>query len=105
MSRATFSDENAEKTFSLTLPPNADARARSLRIEVAPSVAGTLVWRARLPDDLSLRLHRTNDVEFPSQRDRFAGVERREDGFDPQHQTIWPRKLQKGIGSSLRLPA
>ncbi|HUS11059.1 MAG TPA: MG2 domain-containing protein, partial [Pyrinomonadaceae bacterium] len=39
---ATVSDENAEKTFSLNLPPNADARARSFKIEVAPSVAGTL---------------------------------------------------------------
>ena len=39
---AAFSDENAEKTYSLNLPPNADARARSFKIEVAPSVAGTL---------------------------------------------------------------
>jgi uncharacterized protein YfaS (alpha-2-macroglobulin family) len=39
---ATLSEDNAEKTFSLGLPQNADARARSLRIEVAPSVAGTL---------------------------------------------------------------
>jgi uncharacterized protein YfaS (alpha-2-macroglobulin family) len=39
---SAFSDDNAEKTFSLELPPNADARARSLRIEVAPSVAGAL---------------------------------------------------------------
>ncbi len=37
-----FSDDNAEKTYSLNLPPNADARARSLKIEVAPSVVGTL---------------------------------------------------------------
>jgi uncharacterized protein YfaS (alpha-2-macroglobulin family) len=39
---AAFSDENAEKTFSLNLPQNADARARNFKIEVAPSVAGTL---------------------------------------------------------------
>ena len=39
---ASFSDENAEKTFSLALPQNADPRARSLRIEVAPSIAGAL---------------------------------------------------------------
>jgi alpha-2-macroglobulin len=39
---AAFADETAEKTFSLNLPGNADARARSLRIDVAPSVAGTL---------------------------------------------------------------
>jgi uncharacterized protein YfaS (alpha-2-macroglobulin family) len=39
---ATFSDENVEKTFSLNLPGNADARARSFKIEAAPSVAGTL---------------------------------------------------------------
>jgi len=39
---AAFSDENAEKTFSLNLPPNADARARNFKIEVTPSVAGTL---------------------------------------------------------------
>ena len=38
----TFADDAAEKTFSLSLPQNADPRARSLRIEVAPSVAGTL---------------------------------------------------------------
>ena len=39
---AAFADENAEKTFSLNLPQSADASARSLRIDVAPSVAGTL---------------------------------------------------------------
>jgi uncharacterized protein YfaS (alpha-2-macroglobulin family) len=39
---AAFSDENAEKTFSLNLPPNADARARNFKIDVTPSVAGTL---------------------------------------------------------------
>ncbi len=39
---AAFSDENAERTFSLNLPPNADARARNFKIEVSPSVAGTL---------------------------------------------------------------
>ena len=39
---ATFADKNAEKTFSLNLPPTADARARNLRIEATPSVAGTL---------------------------------------------------------------
>ncbi|MEP6569353.1 MAG: MG2 domain-containing protein [Acidobacteriota bacterium] len=39
---AAFSDENVEKTFSLNLPPNADARARSFKIQVAPSIAGTL---------------------------------------------------------------
>ena len=38
----TFSEDNTEKTFSLDLPQDADARARSLRIEVAPSVAGSL---------------------------------------------------------------
>jgi uncharacterized protein YfaS (alpha-2-macroglobulin family) len=39
---AAFSDENAEKTFSLNLPQNADAQARSFKIELAPSVAGSL---------------------------------------------------------------
>jgi len=39
---AAFSDENAEKNFSVNLPPNADARARNFKIEVAPSIAGTL---------------------------------------------------------------
>jgi alpha-2-macroglobulin len=39
---AAFSDENVEKTFSVNLPQGADARARSLRIDVAPSVAGSL---------------------------------------------------------------
>ena len=38
----TFSDQNSDKTFSLAMPANADTQARSLRIEVAPSVAGTL---------------------------------------------------------------
>jgi uncharacterized protein YfaS (alpha-2-macroglobulin family) len=38
----TSSDENADRTFSIALPANADAQARSLRIEVTPSVAGTL---------------------------------------------------------------
>jgi len=38
----TSADENAERTFALDLPSNADARARKLRIEVSPSVAGTL---------------------------------------------------------------
>ncbi|HSS20654.1 MAG TPA: MG2 domain-containing protein [Pyrinomonadaceae bacterium] len=37
-----FSDENAEKSFSVNLPPNADAHARNFKIEVAPSVAGSL---------------------------------------------------------------
>src|SRR6185295_6786111 len=39
---AAFSDENAEKTFSVNLPQNADAQARNFKIEVAPSVAGAL---------------------------------------------------------------
>ncbi|HLN99210.1 MAG TPA: MG2 domain-containing protein [Pyrinomonadaceae bacterium] len=39
---AAFSDDNAEKTYSLNLPPNADARARSVKLEISPSVAGTL---------------------------------------------------------------
>jgi uncharacterized protein YfaS (alpha-2-macroglobulin family) len=38
----TSADENADRTFALDLPDNADARARKLRIEVSPSVAGTL---------------------------------------------------------------
>ena len=38
----TFAEENADKTFSLALPPETDPRARNLRIEVTPSVAGTL---------------------------------------------------------------
>ena len=38
----SFSDETADKTFSLAMPADADPRARILRIEVAPSVAGTL---------------------------------------------------------------
>ncbi|HET6890915.1 MAG TPA: MG2 domain-containing protein, partial [Pyrinomonadaceae bacterium] len=35
-------DENADRTFTLEAPANADPRARKLRIEVTPSVAGTL---------------------------------------------------------------
>ncbi len=38
----TTGEEIADQTFSLDLPANADARARKLRIEVSPSVAGTL---------------------------------------------------------------
>jgi uncharacterized protein YfaS (alpha-2-macroglobulin family) len=38
----TSADESADRTFTLDLPQNADARARKLRIEFAPSVAGTL---------------------------------------------------------------
>jgi uncharacterized protein YfaS (alpha-2-macroglobulin family) len=39
---AAFSDENAEKSFSVNLPPNADAHARSFKIDVSPTVAGAL---------------------------------------------------------------
>lgn len=39
---AAFSDENAEKTFSVNLPANADASARSLKIDISPTVAGAL---------------------------------------------------------------
>ncbi|MFN2513136.1 MAG: alpha-2-macroglobulin [Pyrinomonadaceae bacterium] len=38
----TSADENADRTFALDLPADADTRARKLRIEVSPSVAGTL---------------------------------------------------------------
>ncbi|MCM3870313.1 MAG: MG2 domain-containing protein [Pyrinomonadaceae bacterium] len=38
----TSADDNADRTFALDLPANADARARKLRIEVSPSIAGTL---------------------------------------------------------------
>ncbi len=38
----TFAEETADKTFSLALPADADPRARNLRIEIAPSVAGSL---------------------------------------------------------------
>ena len=47
---------DGEQTFSLDLPGRADAKARTLRIEASPSVA-SLVRGARLPDELSLRLH------------------------------------------------
>lgn len=39
----TTGDESADRTFSIDLPANADPHARKLRIEVTPSVAGTLV--------------------------------------------------------------
>jgi len=39
---AAVSEEEAERTFSLNLPANADPNARDLRIEVSPSVAGSL---------------------------------------------------------------
>ena len=38
----TFAEETADKTFSISLPADADPRARNLRIEIAPSVAGSL---------------------------------------------------------------
>lgn len=38
----TTGDENADRTITLDLPANADARARTLRLEAAPSVAGAL---------------------------------------------------------------
>ncbi|MDT7779094.1 MAG: alpha-2-macroglobulin [Acidobacteriota bacterium] len=37
-----ISDDEADKTVTLTLPANADANARTLRIEASPSIAGTL---------------------------------------------------------------
>jgi len=40
--RWTITDETAQQEFSLTLPANTDSNSRRLRIEVAPSVAGTL---------------------------------------------------------------
>ncbi|HEU5460154.1 MAG TPA: MG2 domain-containing protein, partial [Pyrinomonadaceae bacterium] len=40
--RWTTTDDNAQQEFSLTLPGNSDLNSRRLRIEVAPSVAGTL---------------------------------------------------------------
>ncbi len=38
----TTTDDNAEQEFSLTLPANTDVNSRKLRIEVAPSIGGTL---------------------------------------------------------------
>jgi len=35
-------DADAERTFTLNLPNNADSRARTLRVEAAPSIAATL---------------------------------------------------------------
>lgn len=40
--RWTTTDDNADHEFTLNLPPNSDALSRRLRIEVTPSVAGTL---------------------------------------------------------------
>ncbi|HET9712418.1 MAG TPA: MG2 domain-containing protein [Pyrinomonadaceae bacterium] len=40
--RWTTTDESAQQEFSLTLPANTDLNSRRLRIEVAPSIAGTL---------------------------------------------------------------
>lgn len=39
---AAIPDEEVEKTFTFNLPANADPNARTLRVEVAPTVAGTL---------------------------------------------------------------
>jgi alpha-2-macroglobulin len=38
----TFAEDEADKTFSIALPAEADQQARNLRIEIAPSVAATL---------------------------------------------------------------
>ncbi|HEX8561213.1 MAG TPA: MG2 domain-containing protein [Pyrinomonadaceae bacterium] len=37
-----FSEDEADKTVTLTLPANADPNARALRVEVSPTIAGTL---------------------------------------------------------------
>ncbi|HEY0173692.1 MAG TPA: alpha-2-macroglobulin family protein, partial [Pyrinomonadaceae bacterium] len=37
-----FSEDEADKTVTFTLPANADPNARSLRVEVSPTIAGTL---------------------------------------------------------------
>jgi uncharacterized protein YfaS (alpha-2-macroglobulin family) len=37
-----FSEDEADKTVTFTLPANADPNARSLRVEASPTVAGTL---------------------------------------------------------------
>ncbi|MEP7270272.1 MAG: MG2 domain-containing protein [Acidobacteriota bacterium] len=39
---STVANENGEATIALELPANANAQARTLRIEAAPSIAGTL---------------------------------------------------------------
>jgi len=39
---AAISEEEADRAFTLNLPPNADPNARDLRVEVSPSVAGSL---------------------------------------------------------------
>jgi hypothetical protein len=39
---STLTQNDAEQTLSLDLPANPDAQARSLRLEVAPSIAGSL---------------------------------------------------------------
>ncbi|MDX6713207.1 MAG: alpha-2-macroglobulin, partial [Blastocatellia bacterium] len=38
----SLADESIEKTFNYNLPANVDPNSRSLRIEVSPSIAGTL---------------------------------------------------------------
>jgi alpha-2-macroglobulin len=40
--RWTATDENAQQDFTLNLPANTDLNSRKLRIEVAPTIAGTL---------------------------------------------------------------
>src|SRR5262249_47786363 len=39
---AAVLEETGERMFTLDLPPNANAQARTLRIEAAPSIAGAL---------------------------------------------------------------
>ena len=38
----TTTDDNAEQEFSLNLPANTDLNSRQLRLEISPSIAGTL---------------------------------------------------------------
>ena len=40
--RWTTTDDSAEQQFSLEIPANADLNSRKLRVEIAPSIAGTL---------------------------------------------------------------
>jgi uncharacterized protein YfaS (alpha-2-macroglobulin family) len=39
---AAFSEDEAEKTFTFNLPANADPNARTFKVEVSPTVAGSL---------------------------------------------------------------
>src|SRR6185503_15443297 len=65
---------------------------------------GNTLRRSRLPDELSVRLHGTNDVEFSAEHHRFANVEGVQIDLDSQFERF-EEKSRARTKSSLRIPA